>query len=110
MLAFQKGEVQFDYIAKVVRQYGKSASFACNLDVMCFCRALIFDINGFIYGLLALDCLWELYRNPEPGPQTRIRKNSFLTGTNLEQSHQGGTLPGKEEGGGGEEWHTQHPC
>lgn len=39
MSAFQKRAVQFDYIAKFMSQYGKSASFACNLDVMCFCRA-----------------------------------------------------------------------
>lgn len=37
--AFQKRAVQFDYIAKVMHQYGKSASSACNFGVMCFCRA-----------------------------------------------------------------------
>lgn len=38
MSAFQKRAVQFDYVAKVMRKCGKSAGFACNLDVMCFCR------------------------------------------------------------------------
>lgn len=95
-----------------MRQYGKSASFACNLDVTCFCRALNSIRYKWIYiwsvsVRSSLGALWKPRARPWNKTQEELlfNRNKPWAGTLVPPP----LLLVMEEEGGGEEWHTQYP-